>query len=187
MLRLFTGIELPPGISRQIASLGGGLRGARWLDPDDLHLTLSFIGDVDGNLFDAIVEELSNVQSDRFEIVLDGLGNFGADRPRALIFAVNADARLINLHKQQASALRRAGIAPEKRKYSPHVTLARLRAVSPQTLAHYIATNPAPVIRFSTDRLALFSARPKIGGGPYVVEAAYQFSNENYGSSTESQ
>ena len=186
MPRLFTGIELPPVISRQIASLGGGLPGARWLDPDDLHLTLSFIGDVDDNLSDAVIEKLASVQSDPFEIVLSGFGNFGGDKPRTLIFTVNADARLINVHKQQERALRRAGIALEKRKFSPHVTLARLRAVSPQALAHYIAMNPLPVIRFRPERLVLFSARPKVGGGPYVIEATYPFSDD-YGSSTESQ
>jgi 2'-5' RNA ligase len=187
MPRLFTGIELPPEISQQIASLGGGLPGARWLEPDDLHLTLSFIGDVDGNLSDAVIEELANVQSDPFEIVLDGLGAFGGDRPRALVFNANADVRLINVHKQQERALRRAGIALEKRKFTPHVTLARLRAVSPQALAHYVSMNPPPVLRFRTERFMLYSARPKVGGGPYVVEAAYPFVNDDYGSSTESQ
>lgn len=187
MPRLFTGMELPPDISRQIASLGGGLPGARWLDPDDLHLTLSFMGDIDGALSDAVIEELANVQSDPFEIVLDGLGAFGGDRPRTLIFKVNADARLINVHKQQEHALRRAGIALEKRKFTPHVTLARLRDVSPQALAHYIAMNLPPIIRFRTERLVLFSGRPKVGGGPYVVEAAYPFVHDDYGSSTESQ
>lgn len=187
MPRLFTGFELPPDISRQIATLSGGLPGARWLDPVDYHLTLSFIGDVDDKLLDDVIEELASVHSEPFDIVLDAFGNFGGDKPRALVFMTNADARLINVHKRQERALRRTGVALEKRKFLPHVTLARLRAVSPQALAHYISVNSPPVIRFKIERLVLFSARPKVGGGPYVVEAAYPFVNDDYGSSTESQ
>lgn len=187
MPRLFTGFEVPPDVSRQIAALCAGLSGARWLDPDDYHLTLSFIGDVDDILSEGVIEELASVHSDPFDIVLDGFGNFGGDRPRALVFMAQASAQMINVHKQQERALRRASVELERRKFVPHVTLARLRSVSSQALAHYIAMNPPPLIRFRVEQLVLFSARPNVGGGPYVLEAAYPLANDVYGSSTESQ
>lgn len=186
MPRFFTGFEVPPDVAQQLAALCGGLPGARWVAPADYHLTLSFIGDVDDDLSENIVQELADVHSDPFDVTLDSFSNFGGTRPRALIFAASMERGLMHIHKAQERALRRAGAVLEKRKFIPHVTLARLHAVSPEALARFIAENPPPVIKFRIERLALFSARPKIGGGPYVVEAAYPFGHDQ-GSSTESQ
>lgn len=175
MPRLFTGFEIPLQSSQKLAALSGGLPGARWIDPGDYHLTLSFVGDVEEQLSEAIVQELASVQSEAFEVTLSSFGSFGGTRPRTLVFSASPDPQLRDIHKDQERALRRAGVGLERRKFVPHVTLARLHAVSPQALADYMAANPPPVVKFKIERLALFSARPKTGGGPYVVEAAYPF------------
>ena len=173
MPRLFTGFEMPLDAARQLASFCGALPGARWTPPDDYHVTLSFIGDVDDHQRETIIEELASVRGDPLEIVLEGLSSFGGARPRALISTVRADSLLTNVHKQQERALKRAGIALERRRFIPHVTLARLRAGSPLDLAQYMSMYAPPVIRFRIDRFVLFSARPHVGGGPYLIEAAY--------------
>ena len=70
--------------------------------------------------------------------------------------------------------MRRLGLPPEARKFVPHVTLARLRDSSPVDVAHYLAMHPiVRPITFTARRFALMSSRDSIGGGPYVLEAAY--------------
>ena len=70
--------------------------------------------------------------------------------------------------------MRRVGLEPETRKYTPHVTLARLRDVSPGDVAAFIAMRGHfPRLTFTAERFVLFSARESVGGGPYLVEAAY--------------
>jgi 2'-5' RNA ligase len=81
---------------------------------------------------------------------------------------------LQDLHAEQERLIRRAGLPPETRKFVPHVTLARLRDASPLDVAGYIATRGHfPQLNFTVDRFVVFSARDSVGGGPYVVEAAY--------------
>ncbi len=125
MPRLFTGFEMPLDAARQLASFFGALPGARWIHPDDYHVTLSFIGDVDDHQREVIIDELASVCGYPLEIVLEGLSNFGGARPRALILTARADSLLTNVHKEQELALKRAGIALERRRFIPHVTLAR--------------------------------------------------------------
>ena len=70
--------------------------------------------------------------------------------------------------------MRRVGVAPETRKFTPHVTLARLRRVRPRAVADYLASRGALAVEaFTAARFVLYSAREGSGGGPYVVEAAY--------------
>ena len=122
---LFTGFEMPLDAARQLASFCGALPGARWTPPDDYHVTLSFIGDVDDHQREVIIDELASVCGYPLEIVLEGLSNFGGARPRALILTARADSLLTNVHKEQELALKRAGIALERRRFIPYVTLAR--------------------------------------------------------------
>ena len=173
MPRLFTGFEMPSDVARELASFCGALPGARWISPEDYHVTLSFIGDVDDRQCEEIIEELASVRGAPLEIVLEGLSGFGGARPRALIANARSDSLLTNVHKEQERALKRAGIALERRRFIPHVTLARLCDVSPLELAQYMSMYAPPVIRFRIDRFVLFSARPHVGGGPYLIEAAY--------------
>jgi 2'-5' RNA ligase len=81
---------------------------------------------------------------------------------------------LLELQARQESLMRRIGIAPEPRKFTPHVTLARLRAATCTGVAEYLSARGYFFSRrFEAKRFVLFSARSSTGGGPYVVEAAY--------------
>ncbi len=174
MPRLFTGLELPEAVVGQLALMRGGMVGARWLDPEDYHITLRFIGDVDGRAARDIAETLGDISRRKTEVRFERLSWFGGDKPRALIAKVKADPALMDLHADQERRLRRIGIEPETRKYTPHVTLARLRGVSQAATADYLAARGAPMAEsFTAERFVLYSARDGSGGGPYVVEAAY--------------
>lgn len=178
MPRLFTGLAVPPAIADALRAWQGGLPGARWIEPGDFHVTLRFIGDVDATTADDVVEALSEMRArPALTVTLDGLGIFGGDRPRALYASVVPEAELTDLQAEQERLVRRAGVEPERRKFTPHVTLARLRRdVTPEAAAMYLSQAPvfAP-LTYTSDRVTLFSARDSTGGGPYVAEAEFPF------------
>src|ERR1700728_1508927 len=119
MPRLFTGIEIPPSIGRSLAMMRGGLPGARWIDPENYHLTLRFIGDIDGALARDIAGLLGGIRRQPLELRLDGLTSFGGRKPRALVAAATAKAPLLELQAEQERLLQRLGLEPEGRKYIP--------------------------------------------------------------------
>jgi len=158
----------------QLAVARGGLFGARWLEAEDYHVTLRFIGDVDGRAAHDIAETLGDIRRPKALVRFEGLSWFGGDKPRAIIARVKQDPALMDLQAEQERRLRRIGLEPETRKFIPHVTLARLRGVAQHAVADYLAARGALQAEpFTAERFALFSARDGTGGGPYVVEAAY--------------
>jgi 2'-5' RNA ligase len=175
MPRLFTGLEIPAEIGAALSFHRGGLPGARWVDPANYHVTLRFIGDID----EATARDVTAVLAERrtqapLTITLNGLAEFGGSRPRAVLARVEPVPELMRLQAGQEAMMRRVGLAPETRKYTPHVTLARLRGAKSGDVADYIAMQGlfAP-LTFTAERFVLYSARESTGGGPYVVEGAY--------------
>ena len=174
MPRLFIGLEIPENVGQTLSLLRGGLPGARWIDPENYHLTLRFIGDIETRLAHEIVSMLDRVNRGPFDIKLDGLSSFGGKKPRAIVASVAPSPCLLELQAELERLMRRVGLEPEGRKYTPHVTLARLRDTSSRQVAEYLTARAhyrsSP---FEVSRFVLFSSRSSVGGGPYVVEAAY--------------
>jgi 2'-5' RNA ligase len=174
MPRLFTAVEIPPEISEGLSTLRGGLPGARWIDPENYHLTLRFIGDVDDDTAHDVIVMLGQVRRRAFELRLSGLGQFGGKKPRAVFAAASASAPLSELQAEHERIFNRMGLAHDQRKFTPHVTLARLRESYAQEVADYLAVKGGyQSARFLVSRFVLFSSRASTGGGPYVTEAAY--------------
>jgi RNA 2',3'-cyclic 3'-phosphodiesterase len=174
MPRLFTGLEIPAALAQSLSMLRGGLPGARWIDPDNYHLTLRFIGDVDDALAGDIASLLGQVRRREFELRLDGLSSFGGRKPRAIVAAVKPSPSVMELQAEHERLMQRVGLEPEGRKYTPHVTLARLRDSSSHEVAEYLSSRAGFRSEpFRVSRFVLFSSRASVGGGPYVVEAAY--------------
>ena len=174
MPRLFTGVEVPPAIAQSLAMMRGGLPGARWIDPENYHLTLRFIGDIDDALAREIAGVLGRIYRQGFDLRLDALTSFGGRKPRAVVATVAPVAPLMDLQAEHDRLLQRLGLEPEGRKYTPHVTLARLRDSSSHQVAEYLAARGHyRSSSFEVSRFVLFSSRASVGGGPYVVEAAY--------------
>ncbi len=177
MPRLFTAVEIPPEIGQTLSGLRGGLPGARWIDPENYHLTLRFIGDIDDAMARDIESLLGAVQQAPFDLQFDGLQSFGGRRPRTVVATAAATPPLTELQAEHERLMQRVGLTPEGRKYTPHVTLARLRDSSSRQVADYLALRqPYRSPPFRVDRFVLFSSRASVGGGPYVVEAAYPLS-----------
>ena len=139
MPRLFTGIEIPADVGQALASLRGGLPGARWIDPENYHLTLRFIGNVDDIVAHEVASTLERVKRSAFELHMHGVISFGGRKPRAVVAAVAPVLALLDVHAEHERLMQRIGLEPEGRKYIPHVTLARLRESSSRDVADYLA------------------------------------------------
>lgn len=176
MPRLFTGLETPADIAAELSLLRGGLPGARWIEPEDYHLTLRFVGDIPRDLANDIAEALAGVDAGPFPVRLERLAAFGSNKPRALIARATDNAALTALQVEQERLMRRLGAPADTRKFTPHVTLARLRGVSASAVGAYIeARSDMRPLTFEARRFVLYSARESTGGGPYRIEAIYPF------------
>ena len=174
MPRLFTALEIPQETADALAATRGGLFGARWIEPEDYHITLRFIGDVDMRTADEIADHLWAVRRPPPTIQFEALGWFGGDKPRAIVAKVKPSSALTELQAEHERRLRRLGLAPETRNFLPHVTIARMRGVSTLAVADYLGSRGALVAPgFAAPRFVLYSSKDSVGGGPYIVEAAY--------------
>ncbi len=174
MPRLFAGIEIPLEQRDELARLRQPLPGAKWVDQDSLHLTLRFAGDIDNTKAAEFADHLAGVTVDAFEMRLAALGVFGGNDPRSIWAGVEAGPELEALARASERAARAAGLAPESRAFKPHVTVARLKHANAGAIARVLGRIGAYRSKpFLVGRFVLFSSRPKIGGGPYVVEEAF--------------
>lgn len=178
MLRLFVGIGFPPELKLRLSLLCSGIPKARWVDPGNLHLTLRFIGEIAEDVAADIDEALARLRARRFALQLSGTGVFGGDRPRNLWVGVERSAELAGLRDKIEQALTRAGLAPEPRKFSPHVTLARLQNPPLDKVAEFLAAHagfraePLAVAAFS-----LIASYPTKAGSVYEDQAEYPLQN----------
>lgn len=175
MPRLFTGIEIPDEQREAISRLRQPLPGSsKWIEPENLHLTLRFAGDISNAQAAELADRLSGISVDAFELRLSGLGVFGGNEPRSLWAGIEPSPELEALARANERAARAAGLPADPRGFKPHVTIARLKYASPDLVARILgrigAFRSEP---FLVGRFVLFSSRPKSGGGPYVVEQAF--------------
>jgi len=175
MLRLFVGIRFNETVGFMLRGLCAGLPGAKWVNPDGFHLTLRFIGDIDGRMADDLDTNLSMIQSPAFDLQLSSVGQFGQFEKAHTVWAgVTRNDALYHLRDKVESAAVRAGIEPEHRRFSPHVTLGKLHRTPPDWLETYLVQNTgfkSPV--FTVTEFCLFSSHSGDGGRIYLPEASY--------------
>jgi RNA 2',3'-cyclic 3'-phosphodiesterase len=174
MPRLFAGLEVPAQAVSTLSMLRGGLPGARWVEPSDYHITLRFIGDIGNRAAREIDGLLAEVSRRPLALRIAGLGSFGGDKPHSVFATVEPTRELSDLQSEVDRLVRACGVAPDKRKFQPHVTLARLKGASSFDVADYLSLRGwFPAQSFTADRFVLFSSRDSVGGGPYMVETTY--------------
>lgn len=176
MPRLFTGLELPLDVRTRLSLLSAPLSGAKWVEAENLHLTLRFLGDIDNRTADEFIESIVPFTVEPFEMTLSGLGVFGSQRPDVIWVGAEPKDLLARLNHWHERAARAAGLEPDTRPFVPHVTLARLRHARPLEVAQFLeGRGKVELPPFRVSRLAIFSARPGTGGGPYAVEETIDF------------
>lgn len=175
-MRLFVALELPWALRQRLAILAGaGIPGARWVPPENYHLTLRFIGEMPGYRADEIDHALAGLKAPGFPLVLAGIGTFTkGGRSISLWVGVERSPALEHLQTKIETALQRCGVEPERRKFQPHVTLARLDNAAEGKVVSFVQAHnlfrsaPVPVEYFT-----LFSSRLGKEQPVYVPEVEY--------------
>ncbi|GAA5625832.1 MULTISPECIES: RNA 2',3'-cyclic phosphodiesterase [Brucella] len=174
MPRLFTALEIPRDAALSLSLLRGGLPGARWIDVENYHITLRFIGDVEGHVADEVANALDRVRRPEFMLNLSGVDAFGSKKPHSIYAGVSPSPELNALQGEIERICQRLRIPADPRKFTPHVTLARLRNPHIADVVHYLSSRGNfSTMPFKVGRFVLMSSRDSVGGGPYVVEEAW--------------
>ena len=175
MLRLFVALDLPQETKSALMTLCHGVAGARWRRPDQLHVTLRFIGEVDGAMARDIVDVLGRIDAPAFELTVRGLGHFGdRKRPRVLWAGVDGEPALKRLQGKIVRALQEVGLEDEHRKFHPHITLARLQGARIADVTGFESLcGGYPALTVPVDNFVLFSSYLSGEGAIYTPEAVY--------------
>ncbi|MFA7383773.1 MAG: RNA 2',3'-cyclic phosphodiesterase [Desulfurivibrionaceae bacterium] len=180
MYRLFVAIDLPPDIVAHLQEICYGVVGARWVQPEQLHLTLRFIGEVDGGLFREIKEGLVELKTEGFALQVKGLGFFPPRKtPRVLWAGVAPGKQVCALRHKIDNFLLGLGLAPEGRKFSPHITLARLHDTPLARLSRFLAGNNLfATAEFPVSEFHLYSSELTAKGAFHTIEASYSLGSQ---------
>jgi 2'-5' RNA ligase len=173
MPRLFIGLDLPPSVDAHLELMSCGLPGARWEGRDKFHLTLAFLGDVDGRVHREVVDALATLRAAPFELTLKGVGLFPPRGDPTVVWAGIAEPAPVLALKQRVDAcLRGVDLEMDRRKYVPHVTLARVGDSPVDAVVAYISDHV--LFRsetFLVDQVLLYSVVRGQKGSHYRVEA----------------
>jgi 2'-5' RNA ligase len=174
-MRLFVALALPDGVIARLRIMCSGIPGAHWVEPENMHVTLRFIGEVDETTAADIDHALSGIEASAFALSLAGIDTFGkGHKAHTLWVGVQPNPALTHLHAKVESAIVRSGEPPEQRKFTPHVTLARMNKPEMGRLQHFIEGNglfnAGP---FTVDQFTLYESRPGNGGPVYTALADY--------------
>lgn len=172
---MFAALSLPDGIIARINMMCSGIPGARWVEPGNLHITLRFIGEVDEPTAEEINYNLTHIEAPAFDLELQGLNTFGqGHKAHSLWIGVSMTPELARLQHKVNAAVIRAGQPPEERKFTPHVTLARLTRPDVGRLQSFIeGNNLFKAGPFTVDRFTLFESRTGKGGSIYTALEDY--------------
>ena len=175
MIRLFVGLSLPEDLCDKLSAMCGGIPGARWVPEENYHLTLRFIGEVPGWQAQEVDEALAGIRAPGFDLTLRGVGTFQkAGRIAALWVGVEKTEPLLFLQAKVETALQRIDLEPERKRFAPHVTLARTDRAAPDKVIAFVQAHnlfraaPVPVEGFT-----LYSSRLGKEQAVYAREVEY--------------
>ncbi|UUR08824.1 RNA 2',3'-cyclic phosphodiesterase [Sphingomonas glaciei] len=169
MHRLFVALPLPEAIADLLLDVEDGPDSLRWVHADQLHLTLRFIGEVDGAQAEDVAASLAAVAFDAFALRLSGTGCFAHRRHGALWAGVAPRDPVAALAAKIERAVQAAGVAPETRAFHPHITLARWSG--PQPPIEPWLTRHAGLVsaEWPVDRFGLYESRLGKAGPSYSL------------------
>lgn len=175
-MRLFVALDLPAEVKSSLAGITGGLIGAKWVPEDNYHLTLRFIGDINRHQAEDVDLALAGLRARGFDLTINGVGVFEkAGKPSTLYANIERSPGLDHLRAKIETALQRVGLEAERKRFTPHITLAKLDMVPHAKLASWLQTRnlfklpPVPVEYFTLFSSALGGETPV-----YTPEVEYQ-------------
>jgi 2'-5' RNA ligase len=177
MIRLFVALPLPKDVRNLLSFVGGGIPGARWTLPENFHITLKFIGNVDERVADDIVTALDRVRAPAFEVAIRGVGAFDDGRRARLLYAaVEPSPGLMDLEVRIGAVLARVpGVELNTRRFVPHVTLARLKDPDRNRLGAFLEGNGTlSTPSWTADHFALYSSATGNEQPVYTLEERFE-------------
>lgn len=176
-MRLFVALDLPWVLRERLSRLAvAGIPGARWVPAENYHVTLRFIGETPSYRAEDIDLALAGLRARGFSLTLAGVGTFSkSGRTTALWAGVERNPALDHLQNKIETALQRCGLDPERRRFQPHVTLARLDNVAESKLAGFVqAHNLFRADPVAVEHFTLFSSRLGKEASAYTAEVEYE-------------
>lgn len=179
MMRLFIALPIPKNMRAMLHRMGCSLPSAKPLPEEQVHLTLRFIGDVEGSTFLDIKEGLTSVHSPSLDLVIQGVGHFPPrGKPRVIWAGVQPVEPVIKLNRKVNSCLKSCGVAPDTRKFSPHITLARLKNTPVKRVTEFLVNNAfLNFPEFNIECFHLYSSRLSSKGAVHTLESTYALQN----------
>ena len=175
MARLFLGLDLPPEVDLHLELMSTGVPGARWEGRDKFHLTLLYLGEVDGRVQRDVIDALTGLRCAPFDLTLKGVGFFPPRGDPISLWAGVADPGPVTVLRQRIDArLRGVDVTPDARKFIPHVTLARTADSPVEAIVAYISDHV--LFRsetFRVEELFLYSSVRTSKGSHYRREAGF--------------
>lgn len=173
-MRLFVALSIPNAVAKSLALIQGGVPGARWQSREQLHITLCFIGEVDGQHVEAIDDALAGIMAPDFTLQLHGVGQFGNKQPHSLWAGVRPNGALEHLQQKVDAAIRRVGQPQDAHKFTPHVTVARLRHPDMEKMVDWLKYHALYTsAEFEAGAFQLYSSRLTSDGSVYTLEEDY--------------
>jgi len=175
MIRLFIALPIPSTMRVLLHAMGRSLHGARAVPEEQIHLTLRFIGEVETSLLLDIKDQLKQAQFSQFQMNIRGVGHFPPrGKPRVIWAGLDAGDPLIRLKRKIDTSLIQSGIPSEGRKFSPHITIARIKNSSMQRVTDFLAGNAfLEFDRFTAECFHLYSSRLTQKGAVHTLEEIY--------------
>jgi 2'-5' RNA ligase len=167
MIRCFVAIEIDDAVRKELSSLIEELkpsgRGIRWVRPENLHLTLKFLGEVSEERIPEIEKALNKVaaQLEHFTLRIKGTGTFPEKkRPRVVWAGVESSGQLFQLQKAIEKALSELGFKEEEREFTGHITLGRVKGSPDQLVAKVTVQGLIPgLLRFKEKEFGIINVR----------------------------
>ena len=180
MYRLFIAVPIPDNIKNSLLRLKANISGAKWTQEDQLHITLKFIGEVEGQVFREIRNKLSEIKMDQFQLQIKGVGYFppGSSSkrsvPKVLWAGIEEITFLTRLRNRIEGSLNECGIKRESRKFNPHITLVRLKNSHFHNITDFLSIHSTfKSDSFPVGEFRLYSSKLLPGGVVHTIEAVY--------------
>jgi len=175
LIRTFLALELPPIEKKLIQDLLKDLRtripyGVKWVEPENLHVTLQFFGDIEPKDIEIITEvsERELAKLDAFSIAVLGCDVFPANNPRLVWLKLKTDyANIMTLPKEIRKSLQSLSYEFDTKPLRLHITLGRVKEALSQESIHYILSRPMPIQSFLAQTVTLYESRLNIRGPVY--------------------
>jgi 2'-5' RNA ligase len=174
-MRMFVALPVPEGTREELTYLCCGLPGARWVQSDNFHITLRFLGEIDGGTAEDVDAALAGIHAPDFDVEIADVGCFANGRNVRSVWAgVKSSAALAHLHDKVESAVVRAGLTPDGKKFTPHVTLTRSKVSLGDARAWLVRNSLFRAIPFAATHFTLFRSFIGGEGAIYRAESEYE-------------